>query len=85
MSGLDDLNTAVANLQASLVTLQTTVATAITDFQNALNGGDSDAAVEAAAQTLNTVNTGLQTAVASMTSTFPVAVTPPPVSNVKKA
>jgi hypothetical protein len=52
MSGLDDLNTAVQQLQDNVGALQNEQAQFIIDIQQALqnNAGDSDAAVEAVAQ-----------------------------------
>lgn len=55
MTGLDDANTAIANLQAEELQI-------VEDFQTLLtqNSGDSDAAVEAIAQHVNDVTAALK-------------------------
>src|SRR5690349_14567759 len=64
--GLTDLNTQLERLQADLTALQTTVASAVTDLQNLSAASDPDSAVEAIAQSLSTVATGLESASSSL-------------------
>lgn len=72
--GLTDLNNVVPALQATLASFQATVAQAITDLQNAVANGDSDAAVETAATALGAVNSGLQ----DINTKLAAALPPPP-------
>jgi len=77
MSGLTDLQAVVTGLQTELTTLQGTIATAITDLQAAQSSGDSDAAVEAAAQSLQTVLAGLTTINSNLGAALPTPPAPP--------
>lgn len=57
MAAIDDLNTAVAAVQAAATA-------AVTDIQNLVAAGNQDAAIETAVTTLNGIATNLQAAVA---------------------
>lgn len=73
MAAIDDLNTNVAAVQASLATLTTDVGAAITAFEAASNS----TAVEAAATTLAAVKTSLDALSAQVVAATPGAPPPP--------
>jgi DNA-binding FadR family transcriptional regulator len=78
MSGLTDLQAAVTAEGASLDALETEQATFLRDITAALSTGDSDAAVEAAAQVVTAYQARLQALAAGQAAADPAAAAPVP-------
>lgn len=76
MSGLTDLQAAVTAEGADLSALEAEQATFLTDITAALSNGDSDAAVEAAAQTVLAYRQRLQALAAAQAAADPGAAAP---------
>jgi hypothetical protein len=83
MSGLTDLQAALATEDTDLAELATAVTTALADIATevatlqAAAGGDDDAAVETAAQNVNALITQTQSVLSQVTAADPGAPAPP--------